>query len=165
MQQPVSVGFSRSWLSWLCVAALVAGSCDIAFATGYSYARAGVAPSRVLKFVASGALGPAALQGGAGMAALGLGFHYFNAFLITAIFFAAAAWRPALVRRPLPVGLLYGVVIYLVMNFVVIPLSRIGPRSGRATLTVVSELLVHMFLIGLPMALAARRAFGDRQPG
>ena len=165
MSEGQLAGGTRSWRAWLGLATLIAGTCDICFATGYSYVRAGVAPARVLKFVASGALGASALSGGAGTAALGLGFHYLNAFLITAIFFAAASWRPSLVRRSLPIGVLYGVVVYLVMNFVVIPLSRIGPRSGRATVTVVSELLVHMFLIGVPIAWAARKAFADSSQG
>jgi hypothetical protein len=154
-----------SWLSWLCIAALIAGTCDICFATGFSYFRSGVAPTRVLQFVASGILGTASFQGGLATAALGLVIHYLNAFIITGIFFAAAARWPALTRRPVFVGPPFGLVVYLVMNFVVIPLSRIGPRPIRPVVAV-PEIFVHMFLIGLPIALAARRAgFGTRVSG
>lgn len=52
---------------------------------------------------------------------LGLGLHFFNAFVITAIFFAAAARFPALIRRPTPIGILYGTVVCSVMNDVVSP--------------------------------------------
>jgi hypothetical protein len=151
----------RTWLTWLPAAALFAGTCDILFATGYSYLRSGVAPSRVLQFVASGALGPQAFQGGAGAAALGLALHYLNAFIITAVFFAGAALRPGLARRPLPVGVAYGAAVFWVMNFVVIPLSRIGPRPARAAVVAVPELLVHMLLIGYPIAIAARASFAS----
>ena len=150
----------KSWITGLLAAALFAGTCDIVFATGFSYLRRGVPPSRVLQFVASGALGAQAFQGGTATAALGLALHYLNAVIITAVFFAAAAARPALVRRPLIVGAAYGPAVFWVMNFIVIPLSRIGPRPTRPAVVVVPELLVHMFLIGYPIVLAARRSFG-----
>src|SRR5262245_58447133 len=82
-----------SWVTWMVAGALVAGTFDICYATGFSYWRSGIPPSRILQFVASGALGPDAFEGGATTAAIGLGFHYLNAFIITAIFFAAAAER------------------------------------------------------------------------
>ena len=155
----------RSWLEWLAAGALFAGTCDITYATTFSYFRSGVAPSRVLKFVASGALGPDALNGGAGTAALGLGFHYLNAFLITAGLFAVASRvagvRAAIARHTLMSGLGFGAFVYVAMTFGVVPLSRIGPRPAPAPAVWVSGLAVHMFLIGLPMVIAARRAFAE----
>jgi hypothetical protein len=145
-------------LKWLCLGAIVAGTFDICWATTSSYLRSGVAPTRVLQFVASGALGPSAFQGGAATAAAGLGFHYLNAFLVTAAFFAVAAGLPSLARRPFVVGPLFGILVYVVMNYIVVPYSRIGPRPRRPMVVAVPELLVHMFLIGLPIALAARAA-------
>jgi hypothetical protein len=142
------------------LAAFVAGTCDIAFATGMSYFRSGVPPSRVLQFVASGAIGrDAAFRGGALTAALGLGFHYLNALIVTAIFFVAARAVPRLYHRPLAIGGLYGAVVYAVMNYIVVPLSFIGPRPAPPNVVRIPELLVHIFLIGVPIALAARRAF------
>jgi hypothetical protein len=147
------------WLRWFFVGWLVAATCDICYATGFSYWYRGTAPSRILQSVASGVLGAEAYQGGARTAALGLGLHYFNALLITAIFFAAAALVPALVRRPVVTGIAYGLVVYLVMNYVVVPLSRIGPRPTPPTPIWVTGVLVHMFLIGVPIVVAASRAF------
>jgi hypothetical protein len=143
----------------LVVTALVAGTLDISYAIGYSYFHSGVSPQRLLQSVAAGAIGrDAAFAGGAVTAAAGLGFHYFIAFTITALFFLAASWRPALVRHPALTGPLYGIAVYVVMNWAVIPLSKIGPRPFPATLTLVTGLLVHMFCIGLPIALGARAA-------
>jgi hypothetical protein len=147
------------WLRWFCIGWLVAATCDICYATGFSYWYRGTAPSRVLQSVASGVLGSDAYRGGASTAMLGLGLHYFNALLITAIFFAAAAVVPALVRRPLVIGVAYGLVVYLVMNYVVVPLSRIGPRPTPPIPIWVTGVLVHMFLIAVPIVLAAGRAF------
>ena len=118
----------KGWGVWLVVSALVAGTCDICYATGFSYLRSGVAPSRVLDFVASGALGADAYTGGTATAAIGLAFHYLIALMFTAFFFAAARVQPALIRHPVISGMVYGLAIYMVMNFVVIPLSRIPGR-------------------------------------
>jgi hypothetical protein len=149
----------RGWPWWLGAGWLVAGTLDITYACGFSYLYRGVPPARVLRFVASGALGPQALQGGLGTALAGLGFHYLIALLFTAFFFALAARLPVLVRQPVLVGAIYGLGAYVVMNYVVIPLSRIGPRPTPPTVVWVTGVLVHMFLIGVPIALAARRAF------
>ena len=150
------------WFPWLLRGALIAGTLDICYAISFAYLRRGMAPSRLLQFVASGALGPAAYEGGLPTALLGLGFHYLNALLITGVFFAGAALLPALLRRAVLSGVLYGIVVYAVMNLVVIPLSRIGPRPLPATDAMVTGLLIHLFGIGTPIALAARRGFHPR---
>ena len=149
---------SAGWVRWFCIGWLVAATCDICYATGFSYLYRGTPPSRILQSVASGVLGADAYRGGTGTAALGLGLHYLNALIITAIFFAAAALVPALVRRPIVIGVVFGLGVYAVMNYVVVPLSRIGPRPTPPTPIWVTGVLVHMFLIGVPIAVAASRA-------
>ncbi len=151
-----------AWLPWLVIGALVAGTLDILYAIGFSYFRSGVTPARVLRYVASGALGAEASKGGAGTALLGLGFHFLIAFLATAVFFGAAALVPKLLDKALLTGALYGIVVYVVMNYVVVPLSRIGSRPGPLPIVWVTGVLVHMFLIGVPIALAARKGSAPR---
>ena len=58
-------------------------------------------------------------------------------------------------------GAVYGVFVYLVMNYVVIPLSRIGVFPSPPPAIWITGVLVHMFFIGVPIALAARQAFGE----
>ena len=141
------------------VTALIVGTLDITYAITFSYYRSGTSPARLLQSVAAGWFGrDAAFAGGAATAAAGLGFHFFIAFTITAIFFLAASRVPALIRQPAIAGPLYGIGVYCVMNYVVIPLSRIGPRPFPPMVVFVTGLLVHMFVIGLPIALGARRA-------
>jgi hypothetical protein len=143
----------------LVATALLVGTLDITYAIGFSYFRSGTSPQRLLQSVAAGALGrDAAFSGGAATAAAGLGFHFLIAFTITAIFFVAASRLRWLIRHPAMWGPIYGIGVYLVMNFVVIPLSRIGPRPLGAPVVVVTSLLVHMFVIGAPIAFGARRA-------
>lgn len=146
--------------------ALIVGALDITYAILFSYFRSGTSPARLLQSVAAGWFGrDAAFAGGAATAAAGLGFHFFIAFTITAIFFLAASRVPALIRQPAIAGPVYGIGVYLVMNWVVIPLSRIAVRPRPATVVLVSGLLVHMFVIGLPIALGARRALSGRTSG
>ena len=149
----------QRWGKAMVASALIVGVLDISYAILFSYFRSGTPPARLLQSVASGALGRDAFSGGSATAALGLGFHFLIAFIITAIFFAVAARVPALTRRPVIIGALYGIAVYLVMNFAVIPLSKIGPRPLPATVVIVTGVLVHMFLIGVPIASGARRAF------
>lgn len=152
---------SRPWGRTFVATALIAGALDIIYAIAFSYFRSGTSPSRLLQSVAYGALGRDAYAGGAATAALGLAFHFLIAFTITALFFAAASHYPWLTRRPVITGSVFGVGVYLVMNFVVIPLSRIGPRPLPAAIVMVTGVLVHMFLIGVPIAWGAKRLRTD----
>jgi hypothetical protein len=149
-------------LSSIVLGGLVAGAFDITYAIVFSYLRRGVLPSRVLQSVASGLLGPAAYDGGAPTAALGLALHFGIALVATAIYVLASRYLPVLIRRPVLAGSIYGFAIFVFMNWVVIPLSRIGPRPFPAFVVLSTGLLVHMFLIGVPMAFAARRSAGGR---
>ena len=135
---------------------LIAGTLDICAACVTSWLRAGVRPVQVLHSVASGLLGPAAFQGGTKTAALGLALHYLIATIWTIVFYLASRKLLFLIEHPVPFGLIYGVVVYLFMNFVVLPLSLVTrrpiPLSGR-----IIGMLIIMFCIGLPIALIVRR--------
>jgi hypothetical protein len=102
-------------------------------------------------------LGPAAFQGGAATAALGLGLHFLIAFGAAATFYAASRFLPVLVRRPVASGLAYGVAVYLFMNQVVVPLSRAAGRTPPWRITA-ALVVIHMLFVGLPIALAVHRA-------
>lgn len=135
---------------------LVAGTLDICAAFLTAWLRRGVPPGAVLRFVASGLLGPAALTGGAKTAAIGLALHFLIATGATVVFYLASRKMLFLVERPVHFGLLYGVAVYLFMNFVVLPLSLVT----RGTMTVsgfIIGLLTIMFCVGLPIALIVRR--------
>jgi hypothetical protein len=117
----------------------------------------GVQPIRIFQSIASGLLGRAAFSGGTASAALGIALHFFIAFLIVAVFFLASRRLPALVRAPILSGLIYGIGAYIVMQYIVIPLSAAG--TGRFSWPVfVNGVLIHMFGVGLPASLAARAA-------
>jgi uncharacterized membrane protein SirB2 len=80
------------------------------------------------------------------------------------VYVAASRVLPALNRRPWLWGPLYGVGCYLVMNYVVL-LLRFGPRPAPALDILFGGLAIHMFGVGLPIALfAARAALAARTP-
>jgi hypothetical protein len=135
---------------------LIAGTLDICAAFLTAWLRAGIGPVRLLQFVASGLLGPAAAHGGAKTAVLGLALHFLIATIWTALFYLASRKWLSLIERPVMFGLLYGIAVYTFMNFVVLPLSRVPPRPLTATGTTIG-LLTIMFCIGLPIALVTRR--------
>lgn len=132
---------------------LLAGALDIAAAFAMSWPQ--VRPMRVLQSIASGLLGRPAYQGGAATAALGLALHFTIALSAAALYYAASRRWGALRTRWVACGVAYGVVVYLVMNLVVLPLSRIGFRRP-AWSTVALLLVIHMVCVGLPIAWAAR---------
>jgi len=141
------------------VGGLIAGALDISYAVGFSAWR-GVAPSRVLQSVASGLLGAPAYQGGTATAVLGLVLHFLMMLLIAALFYVASRRLRFMTRQPIIWGVLYGIVVYAVMNLVVIPLSAFPSQLKFIPIVVASGLLVHMFCIGVPIALATRKASG-----
>src|ERR1043165_4701835 len=114
-------------------------------------------PAAVWQSVAAGLLGKeAAYAGGNATAALGLALHFFIAFVMALVYVLASRRRRVLVARPLLMGVLYGFALYLVMNFVVVPLSAIGfhaPSPAGA----IRALIPHVLFVGPAIAWAARR--------
>jgi len=149
----------RSALKTIVIAGLTAGALDITYAF-IIWGLRGVTPIRIGQSIASGLLGrEAAVGGGTAMGLLGLLLHFILATIIAAIYYGAARNIRLLVDRAVPWGIAYGLVTYGVMNYVVMPLSAIGAvgDSGPAYIRI-TGVLVHMFLIGLPIALITRRA-------
>jgi hypothetical protein len=112
---------------------------------------------RILQSIASGLLGPAAYDGGAATAVLGLALHFFIAFCMALVYVLAAKRLPLLTARWLLMGVLYGCVLFVVMNFVVVPLSAIGWRPMNP-MGAFRALLPHILFVGPAIAWFARRS-------
>ena len=135
---------------------LTAALLDITYAFVFFGLR-GADPVRILQSVASGLLGKAAYHGGAGAAALGALLHVAIALVMAAVYVAASRVLPALNRRPWLWGPLYGIGCYMVMNYVVL-LLRFGPKPVPPIEVLASGVAIHMFGVGLSIALFAARA-------
>jgi len=143
------------------MAGLLAGALDIT-AAFLVYGLRGASPVRILQSIASGLLGGAAFQGGWGAAALGAVLHFLIAIVAAAVYYGASRKLGILVRRPVISGLLYGVMVYVFMNHVVLPLSAVPKRPFVLSMAAVI-VVVHMLCVGLPIALVIRAA-ADRRP-
>jgi hypothetical protein len=117
----------------------------------------GVPPIKMPQAIASGLLGRAAYSGGLSTALLGLALHLFIALFWATLFVLTARLRPILTRYTVVSGLSYGVVIYLVMHHLVLPLSRVVPKSHARLPIVINDVAAMVFLVGLPISLANRR--------
>ena len=132
----------------------VAGILDAIDAVIAFYLVAGFNPVQVYQFVASGMLGKAAFEGGLSTAVLGLILHFFIAFVVAAVYYAASLAIPALHRQAIIFGLLYGVAVYLTMNYLVLPLSSVPP-SPFSLVLFLNGIIGHALFVGLPIALLA----------
>ena len=137
-------------------AGLVAGTLDISAAFAV-YTHFGPQSVHLLQGIAAGILGKAAFEGGLVTAALGLACHFLIATIWAMFYYAASRRFPALITSPWIAGTTYGLVVYVGMNFVVVPLSAIGPRPFALSGAILAAGIL-VVCIGLPIALVVRRA-------
>lgn len=149
-------------LAYVLAGGLVVGTLDIVFAMTFWAWRADVPALRVLQSIAAGVLGPASFEGGLETATLGLTLHYLIALSMAVVYYVAARRWPALWRRAVPWGTVYGLLLYGIMNLVVVPLSA-SPAPGDS-LWVVFSVPVHVLLIGIPIALFVRQGIIQQDP-
>ena len=163
---------------------LLAGAFDIIYAVVvYGPLSYGLTPQEVLQSVASGWIGrDASRAGGMETAALGLGSHFLIASLMAAVYVFAAQSLKALTKSWVLWGLVYGLILYVAMNYVVAPLSAAGgnghfagdvgeitsrlqdsfsnvrPRyDANYPWMIPATILTHTVLVGMPIAWAAQR--------
>ncbi len=143
---------------------LIAGALDITYACVHSYLRSGRTPVFILQSVARGALGRSAYDGGYKTAALGLAFHFLIALIAADVYYLASRVLRFMVTQAVISGILYGVGVYLVMNCIVLRVSAFHLKTwpwAYPKSVLIGGLLIHMFGIGLPIALAVR--WGSRE--
>ncbi|MEQ1489731.1 MAG: hypothetical protein ABL932_04200 [Terricaulis sp.] len=161
---------------------LLAGAFDILYAfVIYGPLSYGLTPQEVLQSVASGWIGrEASRAGGWDTALLGLGSHFLIATLMAATYVFAAQRFDVLRQKWVLWGFIYGLILYVAMNYVVVPLSaastghfaslsEIAPRLQEAFSDVrprwdphypwmiPGTIFTHTILVALPIAWAAQR--------
>jgi len=156
-----SVSFYELWCLKIALTVLAiglfAGTLDIADALIFNVLR-GITPVMVLQYIASGLIGAASFRGGLTSAGLGLVIHYLIALRWTTLFFTASRKIAILTGRPILSGLIYGNVVYLVMNFVILPASSVPhPSSATTIAALINGVLALMLCIGLPVSVLTSR--------
>ena len=143
----------------IALATLVAGTLDILYAMALTVLY-GREVGGMLRYVASGPFPAATGMGGAG-AALGLLTHFVLMAIMAAAFALAARQWPALVEKPILWGTVYGLITYVAMNLIVVPL-RFDVPLPPSPVAIVSQLFAHIVLVGLPIALITARTSRER---
>ncbi len=113
---------------------------------------------QMLQSIASGYLGKPGFEGGATTAAFGVLTHFFIAFIWTIIFYAASRRIKFLTAQPVISGIVYGIFVYVLMYHVIVPLSAAPFTMPRSPEMIALNVLIHIFCIGLPIALIVRRS-------
>lgn len=138
------------------VATLLCGTLDIADAAIFTLAH-GHDPLAMLRSIAACLLGPGAMHDGYAMSLVGLGLHFLIAAFWASLYVLLVG-RVSVVRRyPLAAGVIYGLLIYLAMNYVVLPHTALHiplPKGGPG---MVNGLLALMLLFGVPVSLLNRK--------
>jgi hypothetical protein len=137
-----------------------AGALDLIYAF-IVYGMLGITMLTICQSIAAGLLGKASYEGGAATAALGVALHFLMTTLMAAGYVLAARSLPVLLKKPVVFGLLYGLLMFFVMNLVVVPLSAVGWRPLPTGWLLIGTLFTHIVLVGLPIGLIARRYLGS----
>jgi hypothetical protein len=140
---------------------LAVGVTDILWAMGMN-AMNGKGPVWVLQSVAGGLLGASTFQGGAKTALLGMVLHFTIATCWMTAYFLVSRKVKVLAQQPWIYGPLYGILAYVVMYQVVLPMSAYHTGGIALGWNLVKGLFIHIFGVGLLIALITRR--GTAQP-
>lgn len=146
-------------------AGLLVGTLDILSAFTYYYIRTHETHFLgVFKFIASGIVGKAnADAGGNGIILLGLGLHYTIALFFSIFFFLTYPYVRFMQENRFLTGIGYGLLIWMTMNLIVVPLSNVAARPFTITNALIN-IAILMVCVGLPLSLMASSFFGKRRP-
>lgn len=109
-----------------------------------------------LQYVTSGVMGDTAFAGGLATALLGLIIEFMMTIIIAGVFIFSADRIPLLSRNVIVGSLLYGFGVFIVMNFIVQPLSAAPALPAPPMWLLIEIILEHILLIGLPLGLLVR---------
>jgi len=140
--------FTRAWL--------VCGTLDIVYAALLSVALGGTARGMLL-LVASGPFGNGVADWGVAGAIAGLLVHYGIMAVMVLVFGLLVQRSPLGTMSPWLSGLLYGLALYLVMYWIVLPLRFPAIHPVTDPVKIFRALFPHIVLVGWPMAFIARR--------
>lgn len=107
--------------------------------------------------IAGGLVGQGAFKGGVGMYVLGVSLHFFIALSAAAIYYGVSRRLEFMAEHWVVCGLFFGGAVEMVMTLVVLPLSALHGRGPYELRDLIQGLLVHMAVVGLPIAYSLRR--------
>jgi hypothetical protein len=129
----------------------VSGTLDILFAMILTMTIGKGDIPKMLRGVASGPF-PQATEWGSSGAILGLATHFTLMAIMATVFVVAARRYPDIVAHPIKWGIIYGLITYVVMNWIVVPLRFDLPLPPK-TVSIFTQLFAHIVLVGIPFGL------------
>lgn len=140
---------------------LIVGTLDITMAILQTLAM-GRNPLNMLKFIASGVFGKASFEDGWMYAFLGLLFHYGIALGWTSLFYWTYPKIKLLSKHRILTGVGYGFFVWLMMNQIVLPLSRTPSLTFNWT-SAITGIIILILAIGLPLSFMAHRVYNGKR--
>lgn len=144
---------------------LFVGTTDLVAAYVTQWIKTGKYADRMLHYIAGGALGlETSMQGGNGVAFMGLFFHYFIAFAFTLFFFLLFPRLRFLWFNKYLVGMLYGVFVAVVMGQVILPVTPLPTSPFSLSNSIIGWITLGVVL-GIPISYNAYRYYGASGAG
>ena len=145
------------------IAGLLAGFLDGMAAVVDTLVRYGVGPASVFKFIASGIFGKEAFTGGSSMVLLGVFFHFFIATSWAFLFFMLYPRIKMLRKNKFLVGIVYGMLVWLVMNRIVVPLANTPKTSSFNLWQALKGMSYIILFVGIPISWLANRYYSNKK--
>jgi hypothetical protein len=142
----------RSFWPAVWIGGLVAGTVDV----GLACVIYKTTPVFILQAIAGGVLGMSTFDVGWRSVTLGLGLQWVMSLIIAACCVLASNQSGLLARRWVSAGCIYGVVVFWVMNYIVVPLSASRTTPHFSAAWFVKNMLA-MLLFGLIISGVAHR--------
>ena len=147
-------------------AGFIAGLLDIIAAiVTYMIMAPGKNPINILNYIASGVFGKeTAFSGGWSMPVLGLIFHFIIALIWAILFYVLYPYFNKMVKNKWLAGIFYGVLVWIIMNRVVVPLSNTPKNPFRLSSAIIGVLTLIIFL-GIPISLVTDHYYKRMRKG
>jgi hypothetical protein len=152
---------SKSVLRAILIGGAVVGVLDATDGVVWAGITAGQNPIQVLQWIATGLLGPKALQGGLAAAGLGAIIHFVISYGFTAAFVLAFTRVESIRKNWIACGLAWGTLVWAFMNLIVLPNSSV-PIAPFTLGAVVNGIVGHAVTVGLAAAYVAKRVLGTK---
>lgn len=108
---------------------------------------------KILQSVAAGVLGPSAREGGWATALTGLVLHSFIALCFAAFYFIIRPYWKKIFPNKWIAGIIYGCMVWCVMNIVVVPLATGHPYQFKLNPFFFYSIGLIIFMVGIPISL------------
>ena len=152
----------KNFWTTIALSGLLVGSLDIIAAIVNFYIKTGKDPQIVLKYIAIALVGKEAFAGGIAMSALGLVLHFLVAFIWTMFFFWIFPKLRFLSFNRILTAILYGIFIWFIMNYVVVPMSKASVGAFNLKQATIAALIL-IGAIGLPLSFIAYRFYKEKK--